>query len=221
MFWGKRYGSSGSGNWTSRSWTAAAFAGFAALALAVGRGDTSTLDLEIARRIQSVSQPWLLALMEAVSSLGGGWRPFFLTGLAGVGLIRIGLKFEGALCMATVGTAAFLAQTLKAWLQRPRPAPELLELFVDCGDASFPSGHAVFSVVFFGFLGWVAMRNLRSPSARLAVFWGAATLMVAVGASRVFLGAHWPTDVVAGYALGAFWLGLALCVYESLRRNRP
>lgn len=158
-------------------------------------------------------------VFEALSRLGS--TPVLLA-LAGVALLGIWRRRDGQFLVAplaaTVVGGMVLMRGLKAVFGRPRP---LLELPLEqLATWSFPSGHAMNSLVTFGVLGYAAFLVVRRPVARAGILALAAALVVGVGASRVYLGAHYASDVLAGWIAGALWLALLLRVLSSAARAR-
>ena len=194
---------------------------FVAIAESVTEGDViTTWDARLNRWFnENATQP-LTRGVELFTHLGSvAW----LIPLAAVAVGILGARHAWAdallVAMATAG-ALIINPLFKEFFSRPRPAihdPDLtLRTF------SFPSGHSMGSAAVYGALAIVVARHARGTVwAPLAV--AAATLIVLlVGASRVYLGAHYPTDVVAGWILGLAWLlvcVLALTIYE--RRRKP
>jgi len=107
---------------------------------------------------------------------------------------------------------------LKAWFARARP--DLAEALRDAHGYSFPSGHAMGSTIVFGALAYVAFRVLKHWRARAAALSFACTMIVAIAASRIYLGVHWISDIAAGIAAGAIWLAATTVAYETSRRIR-
>ncbi len=120
--------------------------------------------------------------------------------------------------IAAMAGSALFDWLLKGIFQRPRPHfahPLLVE-----GNYSFPSGHAMESFVVYGMLAYLAVVLwLRSWEARVAVVCGAALLVVLIGFSRMYLGVHYFSDVVAGYAAGGVWLSALITGAETMRRG--
>src|SRR5918998_270490 len=119
--------------------------------------------------------------------------------------------------LAAVGGSAVLNQLLKALFARPRPFfehPLLVEI-----SYSFPSGHAMESLVAYGMLAYFAVLALRTWKWRVAVVFAAALLVVLIGLSRMYLGVHYLSDVVAGYAAGGLWLSALITATETVRRR--
>ena len=111
--------------------------------------------------------------------------------------------------VATLGAVA-LDQILKLLFGRPRPEP-----FFGLASPlthSFPSGHAMVSCCFFGALAAILAARQRSRGKRMAIFAAAALLVALMGFSRVYLGFHYPTDVLAGYAAAVVWLAVVRMV---------
>src|SRR5215210_3404880 len=120
--------------------------------------------------------------------------------------------------LAAVAGSAVLNQLLKGLFERPRPYfahPLLVE-----SSYSFPSGHAMESFVTYGMLAYLAVLWMRSWESRVAVVCGAALLVVLIGFSRMYLGVHYFSNVIAGYAAGGVWLSALITGVETIRRSR-
>jgi undecaprenyl-diphosphatase len=100
--------------------------------------------------------------------------------------------------------AVVLDNLLKYAFHRVRPEPFF---GISPETYSFPSGHVLFSACFYGMLGLVFAADVRSVLSRAAIWAAAALLVSAIGLSRIYLGVHYPTDVIAGLLVGLFWLG--------------
>lgn len=123
-----------------------------------------------------------------------------------------------ALIGISVGGGSLLSTWLKLAFDRQRP--ELALHAVAAASASFPSGHAMLSAVTYLTVGGLIMRTHASAAAKLYVFAVAMLLTVAIGVSRVYLGVHWPTDVLAGWCAGAAWALLFVLIDVWLERWR-
>ncbi|MBA3999675.1 phosphatase PAP2 family protein [Brevundimonas sp.] len=163
---------------------------------------------------------WLEEAMADVTSLGG-ISVLGLFAVAVIGFLVIQRKRLSAL-MLVIGLAGgvALSEGFKGIFERERPPAEYQA--VDTLNASFPSGHALLSTVFYLTVGVMLARVL--PGNRLKVWVMAMALIIAmlVGLSRVYLGAHWATDVFAGWSLGAAWamaLWLAAHLIERFQRR--
>lgn len=101
---------------------------------------------------------------------------------------------------------------LKDLFERMRPDASIGPILTKASGYSFPSGHAVHYTVLFGFLAWWAWRCLPAGRTRTCWLIASTSMVLLVGPSRVYLGVHWPTDVIAGYLYGYLWLHLGLAV---------
>lgn len=120
--------------------------------------------------------------------------------------------------LAAVGGSAVLDRLLKAIFARPRPFFDHSPLVET--SYSFPSGHAMESFVVYGMLAYFAVLALKSWRARTAVVFGTALLVLLIGLSRMYLGVHYLSDVLAGYAAGGVWLSALITGAETVRRRK-
>jgi undecaprenyl-diphosphatase len=160
----------------------------------------------------------LTAFFEAITHLGS--MSFLIPAAALLGGFLLIRRREWkplvwfALTLAVTGLSYSLVKTLVA---RPRP-PEALRI-TDATGWAFPSGHAAQAVAFWSLVA-VLLSTGRSRRTRAASVGAAVTLAIAIGISRIYLGAHWTTDVLAGWVLGGFWLFLVLALVLAMR-ERP
>lgn len=177
---------------------------FAWLANEVLEGDTQYFDERVRLLIHQAASPPLTALMGAVTMLGAPWVLLALGCCAVLGFLRAGWRRAAALFLVTMAGAALLNFALKWSFHRTRPTS-----FFDTplpASYSFPSGHAMLSFCFYGILAALLTARLSSRAARLAIWLGATVLVVLIGVSRVYLGVHYPSDVLAGYAGALVWV---------------
>jgi len=188
---------------------------FSWLAHEVLEGELSNFDLHIRLAVHQYANPTLTLAMEAISDLGS---PVFVSAVFLV-LIIVFLVVHwrnAAVWLAiTMGGALALDVGLKDLFHRARP----VAFFVPQPSTySFPSGHALGSFCFYLVLAGLLTARIRSLSARILIWASAALLVGAIGFSRVYLGVHWPTDVIAGYAAATFWVAGLLSVDRWRRR---
>jgi undecaprenyl-diphosphatase len=161
---------------------------------------------------------WLTPVMQLVTWLGSS---FFIIplGVAVGGYLRLRRRIWQPLVMMTAAFlgAAGLYDIVKPAVGRARPPASLQVGGPDTGWA-FTSGHATQSIAFYGMLA-VVVTSMYMPRRRLRVAIGAALVVLVIGASRLYLGVHWLTDVLGGYALGLAWLSLVM-VTSLLVENR-
>jgi len=128
-------------------------------------------------------------------------------------------RFWQEFTMLVVGWAgtAVLFFVLTDWINRPRPPTQI---WIVLSIPGFPSGHSISVVACFGFLAYLLAPKMPSLFWKILVIVAALFLMVFVGFSRVFTGGHYLTDVLAGYAVGIAWVGLAYTVIEMYYQKR-
>lgn len=121
--------------------------------------------------------------------------------------------------LVVLGTAGglLLAPLLKLVVERPRPAPTQHLVLVD--SWSFPSGHALNSMAVLGLLTVLAIRTWQGRTRRVLLALTGAFLVLVIGFSRVYLGVHWPSDVLAGWLIGVLWI--VVCLTLAGRNSRP
>jgi undecaprenyl-diphosphatase len=136
------------------------------------------------------------AVLAVVAVIAAGWLAFR------------GRKADAALVIAATGGAALLVPLLKHLVARGRP-PVADRLMAE-SSWSYPSGHSLGSTAVLGVLAVVVTTRMTARAHRVLVAVAAALVVVAIGVSRVYLGVHWPSDVLAGWLVGGLWL--ALCV---------
>jgi membrane-associated phospholipid phosphatase len=176
------------------------------------------VDQTAATAIHELRTPALTAFFLIVTALGS-IEAIALVSLVGAvvfGVWRRWLLF-GTWVIATGGSVVLIL-LLKALFARPRPyfeQPMLLETYY-----SFPSGHAMEAVVLYGMLAYFAMLALRTWRARAAVVFGTSLLILLIGFSRIYLGVHYFSDVVAGFAAGGVWLSTCITAMGFVRRGK-
>jgi membrane-associated phospholipid phosphatase len=179
---------------------------FIVLARWVLSGEAMPFDLGIRAAVHAWASPLLTRVMIAVTTLGS---EFFLPALGAV-VVWLATAHRGrpAILLATGSLTAELAlQLLKLALHRPRPP-----VFFGLSPAetySFPSGHVFVSTVFYGLLAGILMSLESSPRKRVWIAAIALLLVLLIGFSRVYLGYHYPSDVLGGWVCAAVWLTLA------------
>jgi membrane-associated phospholipid phosphatase len=177
------------------------------------------LDRQTAERLHEHARdtPALARAFRTITELGSLW---FLALFAAVVAVVLGFRRQPALACAwllVLAGGGLLDWGLKAIFDRPRPV--FADPLVWEDTTSFPSGHSMGSIVSYGLLGYLVAVWLVKPAARVAVVAGLAGLVAAIGFSRVYLGAHWFSDVLGGFAAGAVWLSACIALLEALRRK--
>jgi undecaprenyl-diphosphatase len=175
------------------------------LAGEVREGETQRFDDEVRATVHAAASPHATTALFLVTQLGS---PLFLlpmTVICSLLFLRARRIRAAILLPVTMAGVTVLNWILKAVFQRGRPAPFFVDLVAPT-SYSFPSGHSMASFCFYGALAVLVAVRLRSPMLRACV-WTSATLVIgAIGFSRIYLGVHYASDVVAGYATGFVWV---------------
>ena len=165
-------------------------------------------DLAVSQSIQSVHGPGLESLTHAISMADNNVvGPSVLVFVACVVLAFCRAWREIAVLIGVVLVGQGLWVASGKLVGRPRPDPQLIQVLIEedniHGFPSFPSGHTVYYSVFFGVLWYLAFTQVKSAWLRWPLLCVFGALVVLVGFARIYLGAHWPSDIVGGYLLGA------------------
>ncbi len=173
-------------------------------------------DMSITARLQSQKNPWFRRFMYWVSEIGfWQWSVPQTIGVAGI-FWALRFRLEALFILLTT-SSNILNAIVKRVIKRPRPDKQLVTVVRVLNEPSFPSGHVMHYTNFYGLLIYLLATNWKSSRLRNTLI-GLCTGMIAtVGPSRVYLGAHWPSDVVAGYLYGGLWFGGIISLYLRVK----
>jgi membrane-associated phospholipid phosphatase len=185
--------------------------GFVVLTIFVLLFPSSFIDREFSQEVQEHSNPFLDTLMKAISSFG--YMPNAPVMVLGIAMLFLLFKRKKeALFVVLTALSSLVSLGIKILVNRPRPTDDIVKILVKTTEKSFPSGHVLFYVVFFGFLTLLMYevksipKLIRYPVSALCLL-----LIFTIPYSRIYLGAHWFTDVTAGFFLGLICLyGLSI-----------
>ena len=192
---------------------------FVGLAIMLQASSGTAADVAITRAVQRIDVPGFTLAMVAISALGYAPLSWYVMGGIVMALLALRLHREVPFALATEAVSMMVAG-IKLLVDRPRPIGESIRVTSTLLDYSFPSGHVVTYVCLYGFLFFLVYVRF-SPSIGRTTALGVLGLLVGlVGVSRVYLGYHWASDVLGGYALGTICL-LALVEAYRLLVIRP
>jgi undecaprenyl-diphosphatase len=208
-------------SWAALLVALGALAVFAAIAVAVVAGEPHALERDLLLALRTpgdpadpLGPPWLEKLARDVTALGGtGFLAFSSVALAGF-LFLDRKPHSARLVLLAILGGLLLASGLKGLFERPRP--DLVPHGVRVETSGFPSSHAMMSAVAYLTLGALLARRRRDRPTRWYALGLALLLTLAVGLSRLYLGVHWPSDVLAGWAIGVAW---AVACWAVARRG--
>lgn len=203
---------------------AAALGGFILLAWGVAGGVTTAIDESVVRWMVRLRNPLLDALAMVGAVIGSGAAAWAALALGTAALWLTRHRSSVVLLWIAVTGGHVLSRLLKSSFERPRPAGEDLQLlgrtFQFPTSPSFPSGHALTSMVVFGTAAYLIARIEPTVRLRRLTLFTAAGLILMVGLSRIYLGVHYPSDVVAGYLAGFVWATSCALAIEAVRYLR-
>ena len=165
-----------------------------------------------------IGPPWLEGAMRDITSLGSASVLVLITAAVIIYLLLVRRWGTALLTFVAVAGGQVLSSLLKLGIDRPRP--ELVSHLVTETSLSFPSGHAMLSAVTYLTLGSLAARFLHGRATKIYVLSLAVLTTVLVGVSRIYLGVHWPSDVLAGWCAGFAWAMLCWLAARFLQSRK-
>jgi|KBSMisStandDraft_5_1062788.scaffolds.fasta_scaffold277502_2 undecaprenyl-diphosphatase len=196
---------------------------FLLVAAAMAAGTTAGFDAAVRFAIHQFASPALTTLAQFFSLIGSNeyWVPIAATAI--IGFWAAGWRKQALAFAGTMAGAALLENGLKFAFHRARP-----EVFFGVAPAtySFPSGHALFAACLYGALAIIISAVARHRMVRLVAWTAALLLMLCIGWSRIYLGVHYPSDVLASYLAGGAWVwalhasGAFVPLHETNSRTR-
>lgn len=192
------------------------------LSYAASKFTVLPFDLKSYHELQEEASPMFSTLMHMVSYLGETTVAVALTIIA-MAIFALRRQWIEAIFILATTSSVLITFTLKDIVHRTRPFPvaeNVTGLVQRINQYSYPSGHVLFFVVFFGFFAYLALIHFTGRL-RTIVIIICALLIVLIGPSRVFLGAHWASDVLGSYIIGALWLFVLIFAYQrAVSRKR-
>jgi undecaprenyl-diphosphatase len=197
--------------------------GFAKIAGIVASGKTEGFDDTVMRYMGAHQVPWISNAMVEVTMLGTGVVVAMIVAVAALFLWLYDYKHSATLLLVTTLGGILLNSVLKAGFDRERP--RFFEWGTHAMTSSFPSGHAMSAAIVYPTVAYLATRLQKSHTARFGTMFATAVLVVLICFSRVYLGVHYPTDVLAGVLVGLAWSAFCMAALEVFqlyaKRNAP
>ena len=205
---------------------AALIGGFIKLAGEMLEGDTQAFDIAFLKSLRMpgdlatpVGPTWLLDSMRDITALGGVTVLTLVSALAIAFLLMRGRVKQALYTALATGGGAVMGKLLKSLFARERP--EVVPHLVEVTSLSFPSGHSMNSAIVYLTLAVMISRSFDERRARIFTIGSAALLVLAIGFSRLYLGVHYPTDVLGGWTVGASWaLAMGLIATRLQERHQ-
>lgn len=190
--------------------------GFGEFAETVMAGQTQAFDDSVLRWMAAHHTITLDSVMLEITSLGTGSVVMMIVGVASLFLALTRHRYSATLLLAATGGGGLLNLVLKHFFGRPRP--HIFEWGTHALSSSFPSGHAMSATIVYGTVAYLAARLHERMWARALTMLIAAVVILAISVSRVYLGVHYPSDVVAGVIVGIGWSAFCMVTLEAIQR---
>jgi len=189
--------------------------GFAELAEHVRKGSTLPFDDATLRWFAQHRTPKIEQMMLEITFLGTGTVVLMIVGIGAMFLGLSGHRYSALLLLVSTGGSIILNGLLKIGFERPRP--QIFEWGTKAVSWSFPSGHAMTAAVGYFTVAYLAARLQKRRRERAVTFAAAGILVLAICVSRVYLGVHYPSDVLAGVIIGLAWAGFCMATLEAVQ----
>lgn len=188
---------------------------FAELADEMLDQELAVFDAVVIQLLATIGSNWMDTAMFIITELGSVWFLVLMSlGVLWVLGVKMRDKWGVLFYLVAVGGGSLLTVLLKHFFSRERPS---INETIDAVGYSFPSGHSMGSLIFYGFLIYLVIRTRQTPLLQWGSVFGLSVLIVLIGISRIYLGAHFPSDVIAGYIAGTIWLVLSLVALEWIQ----
>ncbi|MFC4778897.1 phosphatase PAP2 family protein [Paenibacillus sp. GCM10023252] len=186
--------------------------------MSVNSGAIVEFDRLVIEQVRQLTSPEVTGLMKRFSVVGSAWFVIILAAATALILqVVLGHRQELLLFAGAIAGSALLNVLLKLWFERARPT---LEPIVTAAGYSFPSGHSMGAASFYGILTYLLWRHMSGKTARGLLLAASGVMIVGIGVSRIYLGVHYPSDVVGAYLISFAWLALAVLIFRRMFGKR-
>jgi membrane-associated phospholipid phosphatase len=197
---------------------AVAFLAFVAVSVLAGTHDTFPADVWLAQRIQEIDSGGVARALDWAEDSADLPAVALMCGITACLLVFVQDRLGALIILVAVPARVFTTWIAKDLIERPRPSADLLEFTSQPSTFSFPSGHAAAAFVLYGLIFYFAMVHVQKPLARGAVQVICVALIIGAGLERIYVGHHWPSDVVGGYWHGALIVSAAIAIHQLTPR---
>ena len=187
---------------------------FAALTFLVKAMPSFAVDLQISQFVQLINNPFFALFMGLISWPGFLPQSIIITVLTVLLFYKLGLQWESLMMLFAATFSSGVNVLVKDLIQRPRPTAGMVNVISTLTSYSFPSGHVMFYLGYFGFVAFLIFSLLKPTLKRNLLLVLLCGLIILVGPSRIFLGQHWASDVLGAYLLGSLTLAVIIQFYR-------
>lgn len=184
---------------------------FGYIATAVGNKSIAHFDTSIIQIVQGWETPWLTAVMTVFTWIGSGFVVALIAVIvAAILYFKMHYRHQAFLFLVVIIGTPLLNGLLKLYFKRERPE---IHRILDANGFSFPSGHTMMAFSLYAIIAYIAWRNVKTVASRILLLLSATFMILIIGISRIYLGVHYPSDIVGGIMASALWLTFATAVY--------
>ena len=192
--------------------------GFSTMAFLISKHDILAFDSAIISYVQGLETPALTAIMKVFTFIGSG-NAIFVIAIVVMVILYVVLHHRSELVFfaIVVSLSGIFNGMLKDVFQRARPD---LHRLIEIGGYSFPSGHAMGAMTVYGALAFLLWRHTSTHRGRTILIILSVIMIFMIGISRVYLGVHYPSDILGGYFASIVWLTIAIWIYQWYKERR-
>ncbi|RTE09226.1 phosphatase PAP2 family protein [Paenibacillus whitsoniae] len=192
--------------------------GFGLIGVIISEKHINYFDEAIITSIQGHESPMITCMMKVFTFIGGGIPVGIITILAILFLYFVlHHRVELTLLIAVVIGSALINTVLKTAYHRSRP---MIHRIIEANGFSYPSGHSMTAFSLYGVLAFLLWRHIKTSSSRITLVVLSSLMVLLIGVSRIYLGVHYPTDVLGGFLASGCWLTVAIWFYQWLQEKR-
>lgn len=190
---------------------------FGLIAFLVSAGDVARFDMAIISFVQGFESPILTSLMKGFTWLGTGYGVTIMVIIVSL-ILFVFLKHRTELIffIVVVVGSSLIDELLKSLFHRDRPS---LHRIIEASGFSFPSGHSMTAVAFYSSLAFLLWRHIPSRLGRGVLIFFSVGFILMIGVSRIYLGVHYPSDVIGGYFASGCWVASSIWFYQWYREK--
>lgn len=192
--------------------------GFSLISLLISDQKIIRFDSFVIAKIQGLESPTLTTVMKFFTFIGSGTFVIILSLILMLFLYKVlHHRIELILFIAAIMGSAVINLVLKDTFRRIRPD---LHRLIDISGFSFPSGHAMNAFTVYGIISFLLWRHIPNKGGRSLLIFISIVMILAIGISRIYLGVHYPSDIIGGYFASGFWLATAIWVFQFYKEKR-
>ncbi|MBM4433471.1 MAG: phosphatase PAP2 family protein [Chloroflexi bacterium] len=179
-------------------------------------------DVEISLWVQEIDLPLFSPIMKGISFISSVIPAVIIVGVVVIILWVLRKRLEAVFIGPSAGLASLINLPIKLAIDRPRPTNELIQVLATGNESSFPSGHTLYAVIFYGFMFYLSPKLIKNRVAVKLLRSILVILILATMTSRIYLGAHWFSDVLGGFFFGGLVLAATIALYRHYAgRSKP